>query len=336
MLRTCLVLGFLAIIAWTPVSAAAPSNDACAGAAAIPGAGPFPYLTAVYDVADATSAGDPSSPTCQTNVSHGIWFRFAPGVSTEYSFSLCADAPTGTTLEDTVLAVYASADGTCAGALSPLAGGCDDDGCPLNSLQSVVTDLRLEAGRVYFVMVYEYGTAAPPNGKSAVQLRVAQAPPPPPPPANDTCAGAETIPGAGPFPALSTVTADVTGAGSSGDAPAPTCQPNGTRSVWYRFTPAAAGGCEISTCSDVTGTTLDDSIVSVYRSSDGTCAGAMSQVAGGCDDNTCVSAANQAEIPALSLDAGTTYYIVVQKFGASRPPIGRTAVQVRIAPTGPP
>src|SRR5262245_42877612 len=250
MLRTCLVLGFLAIIAWTPVSAAAPSNDACAGAAAIPGAGPFPYLTAVYDVADATSAGDPSSPTCQTNVSHGIWFRFAPGVSTEYSFSLCADAPTGTTLEDTVLAVYASADGTCAGALSPLAGGCDDDGCPLNSLQSVVTDLRLEAGRVYFILAYEYGSIAPSAGKSSVQLRVTQAPPPPPPPPNDTCAGAEEIPRAGPFPAWSSVTADVTGAGSAGDPIAPPCHPTGTATGGHASTPAARAGYQPASVSD--------------------------------------------------------------------------------------
>src|SRR5262245_50519856 len=120
--RTLLMLGALATIAWSAASAAPPPNDACAGAAAIPDGGPFPYLSAVYDVAEATTGGDPAAPACQTSVSRGVWFRFAPAVTTEYSFSLCADAPTGTTLEDTVLAVYASSDGTCAGTFFMLAG----------------------------------------------------------------------------------------------------------------------------------------------------------------------------------------------------------------------
>src|SRR5262245_25884352 len=197
MTRTRLIVGVLALLAWSAARAAAPPNDICAGAAAIPAGGTFPWLSAVYDVSEATSAGDPTAPACQTSVSRGLWFRFAPATGTEYSFSLCADAPTGTTLEDTVLAVYASSDGTCGGPLALVAGGCDDDGCPLSSLQSVVTDLTLEAGHVYYVLAYAYGTSAPAAGKSAVQLRVTQAPPPPPPPPDDTCAGAEPIPGAG-------------------------------------------------------------------------------------------------------------------------------------------
>src|SRR5262249_53290061 len=39
-----------------------PTNDQCAGAAVIPGTGPFPYTTAAYDITDATTAGDPAAP----------------------------------------------------------------------------------------------------------------------------------------------------------------------------------------------------------------------------------------------------------------------------------
>src|SRR4051812_20484324 len=44
------------------VNAAPPSNDQCFSSEIIPSAGPFPYLTAVSDVKDATTAGDPPVP----------------------------------------------------------------------------------------------------------------------------------------------------------------------------------------------------------------------------------------------------------------------------------
>src|SRR5262245_66569538 len=102
------MLGALGTVAGGAASAGRRPNDACAGAAAIPDAGPFPYLSAVYDVAEATTGGDPATPACQTSVSRGVWFRFAPAVTTDYYFSLGAYAPTGTTLAATLLPVSAS------------------------------------------------------------------------------------------------------------------------------------------------------------------------------------------------------------------------------------
>src|SRR5438445_434353 len=70
-------------------------------------------------------------------------------------------------------------------------------------------------------------------------------------PPNDTCAGAEVIPSAGPFPYLSGVTADVSGATIAGDPPSPACVSGSiSRSVWYQFTPSATKLYTISTGSD--------------------------------------------------------------------------------------
>ncbi len=206
------------LLAQTP-----PTNDACAGAAVIPPSGPFPYLTGTYNIGAAGTAGDPPAPACQTDVSRSIWLRFTPAVSTGYSFSLCPEAGTATTVEDTVLAIYTSAGGACGGPYSPLPGACDDDSCDLAGLQSVLAEVPLEAGTTYFVVAWQY-SATPP----------------------------------------------------------PTCQPNGTHSVWYRFTPATSSGYEISTCASApTGTTVNDTVVSVYTSSNGGCSGSFTQVAGG-------------------------------------------------------
>ena len=81
---------------------APPTNDLCSGAEVIPGAGPFPYLTAVTsDITDATATGDPPLPSCQTNVSRSIWYTFTPATNGDYTISSCADGPTATTVDDT-------------------------------------------------------------------------------------------------------------------------------------------------------------------------------------------------------------------------------------------
>src|SRR5262245_2562293 len=69
-------------------------NDTCTGAETIPSSGPFPYLTSIADFTTATSAGDPV-PTCQTQVSGGVWFSFTPSVSANYTFSTCQSVAPG-------------------------------------------------------------------------------------------------------------------------------------------------------------------------------------------------------------------------------------------------
>jgi uncharacterized repeat protein (TIGR01451 family) len=175
------------------IPAGPPANDLCGGAESIPGAGPFPYLTAITpDVTQATTTGDPGLPSCQTSVSRSIWYNFTPAATGNFTISSCANAPTGTTLDDSVITVYTSAGG-CAGPFTeiPTAGtsdGCDDDTCVTEALQAVLsTDLT--GGTTYWIVVRKFSTTAPTAGNTAVQLRVSQNFLP----ANDTCAGAPAL-----------------------------------------------------------------------------------------------------------------------------------------------
>jgi len=309
-------------------SMAAPPNDTCAGAEIVPGAGPFPYLSGTYDITDATIAGDPPVPSCQANVSRSVWFRFAPTESGLYSFSLCGDAPTTTTVADTVLAAY-SASGSCAG-FSEIGGGCDDDSCSVGDLQSTISSLQLTAGTTVYIVAWQFGNTPPPAGSSAVQLQVTREPLPPDAPANDQCAGAQSIPGAGPFPYLTTTVADIRGATSAGDPAAPSCQPLVSRSIWYAFTPSTTASYTFSLCADApTGTTVDDTVMAVY-SSNGACSG-LQELAGGCnDDFGCAVEPGQSALSGVTLTSGATYYIVVWKFDTPPPAAGNTAIQIRV------
>ena len=171
----------------------APSNDLCAGAEVIPAAGPFPYLTAVTaDITDATTTGDPAIASCTFQggpVSRSIWYTFTPSSTAAYTITSCADAPTATTVDDTVIGIYTSAGG-CAGPFTeiPTGGGsdgCDDDTCITESLQSVLST-NLTAGTQYYIVVWKFDTPAPTAGNTAVQLRIVQNVSP----ANETCGGA--------------------------------------------------------------------------------------------------------------------------------------------------
>ena len=173
---------------------AAPPNDLCSGGEVIPPAGPFPYLTAVTaDITDATTAGDPPFPSCQTNVSRSIWYLFTPSVTATYTISTCALDGTATTVDDTVMAIYTSSNGTCGGALNEIpktdnTDGCGDDECIDEALQAVIRT-QLTAGTPYFIGVWEFDPTAPTAGNTAVQLKIFQNLPP----ANDTCAGAVAL-----------------------------------------------------------------------------------------------------------------------------------------------
>lgn len=170
-----------------------PSNDTCAGAEVIPASGPFPYLTSVTaDITDATTAGDPPTPSCQANVSRSIWYSFTPTATGLYSVAACADGPTETTVTDTVVAIYTSTGG-CAGPftempITSLTRGCDDDSCASLGLQSLLTT-QLQGGTTYFIVVWKGGTSAPLAGSTAVQLRVSLADLG----VNDTCSSATTL-----------------------------------------------------------------------------------------------------------------------------------------------
>lgn len=317
-------------IAGTPGPAVAPTNDLCGAAAVVPAAGPFPFTSAAYDITDATITGDPPSNGCQPDVSRSVWFKFTPAATSYYSFSLCADAPSLTTVPDTVLALY-TGNGNC-GNLSLVAGGCDDDSCSSGDLQSIVTGHQLTAGQNYYVVAWQFGAAPPAAGEATVQLVVTRDNPPPAAPANDQCPGAELIPPAGPFPYQTSLLPDISSATLNGDPAPPTCQPNVSRSVWYSFTPASTGAYSFSLCADApTGTTVDDTVLAIYSSA-GVCTG-LSEMPGGCADDTCTLALGQSSITGATLTAGSTYYVVAWKFDLAAPLPGHTAVQMRVTQT---
>jgi hypothetical protein len=154
-------------------------------------------------------------------------------------------------------------------------------------------------------------------------------------PANDFCTGAEAIPPAGPFPWLSTVAEDVTGATTSDDPGIPTCQADVSRSLWWTLTPDRSGSYTFSLCaSDGTATTVDDAVLAVWTSSGG-CLGPFTQETAACDDDSCPIESFQPTVT-LSMSAGTPYFIVAWLYGAPPPTAGNTAVQLRATRVVPP
>ncbi len=149
-------------------------------------------------------------------------------------------------------------------------------------------------------------------------------------PSNDSCEGAEIIPPSGPFPYLTAVTADVTDATPTGDPTStPSCQPDVSRSIWYRFTPAVTALYTISTCEDApTATTVTDDVIDIYTAD--SCSGPFTEVSGGCDDDGCGTLDLQAVASRVQLSAGTTYFIVVYQYSAIAPSPGQTAVQLQV------
>jgi hypothetical protein len=156
-------------------------------------------------------------------------------------------------------------------------------------------------------------------------------------PSNDLCGGAVIIPAAGPFPYLTAVTADITDATTTADPPIPSCQNNLSRSIWYRFTPAATATYDFTTCvADGTASTVDDTVMAIYTSSTSDCGGVFTQIPPACDDDSCMSEALQAVIRNIQLTGGTTYFIVVWQFDTPAPTAGNTAVQIKVIRNLPP
>ena len=293
-----------------------PSNDLCAGAEVIPPAGPFPYLTSTTaDITDATTTGDPNVPTCAFlggPVSRSIWYSFMPSVSGSHTFSVCADAPTATTVNDTVLAVYTSTGG-CAGPFTQIA--CDDDTCATQSLQSVVA-ATLTSGTTYYIVVWLYDTPAPSPGNTAVQLRVTA---PAPVPANDLCAGA--------IPLTLNTAVQGTLAGAANDytisTPSATCFPGigqtttntaPGRDVVYSFTPGVSGNYSFRLFSRENW--ISSAVMFLVPGPSCPPAGAIACSAtmiGANRQTSSTAFSNVEEIYSAALVAGTTYYIFVDE-----------------------
>ncbi len=149
-------------------------------------------------------------------------------------------------------------------------------------------------------------------------------------PANDKCPGAEVIPPAGPFPYQSSLVTNLNEATTTGE-PLPSCVTSASRGLWYSFTPQVTADYRISTCSPPTKTTVYDTVLGVFHSSNGTCSGTLIEEVNGCGDDECTK---QSAVT-VSLNAGTTYYIIASKWGGGVPAADERAMQIEItkAPT---
>ncbi|MFZ4575251.1 MAG: proprotein convertase P-domain-containing protein, partial [Phycisphaerales bacterium] len=140
----------------------AAANDLCDNAELIPNSS-FPVVTgAAFISGNAAAIEQPMS--CSTggvnNAGYSVWYKFVAPANAGYRFSTSQNLATGNNVVDTVIAVYASADGTCA-TLSDTA--CDDDGgvgANGNELQSDLTT-ELVAGTTYYIQVSKWALVAP-------------------------------------------------------------------------------------------------------------------------------------------------------------------------------
>jgi len=186
---------------------------------------------------------------------------------------------------------------------------------------------NLETGEVQRDAVPLKDLVKPINGDTAPSMPFAAA--------NDLCSGAQVIPGAGPFPYLTT-TVSLAGNTDAGDPPPPTCIAAGNAAqgaVWYAFTPTQTNTYFFNDCNvQAPGTTHNDTVIAVYSSSDNTCAGTLGQV--GCsDDAFACPGLNFLSNASAFLTAGQTYFVVVWNWEA---PPATADVQIQVTKSAAP
>ncbi len=122
-------------------------------------------------------------------------------------------------------------------------------------------------------------------------------------PVNDLPCGAINI------PINSTISGNNTCSGGAGEPAVPTCWWNGTlNTVWFSVVCPASGALSIQTAAG----SMTDTQIQLWS---GTC-GALSPVAGGCNDNatTCSGFVTYSQVALTGLTPGATYYISVDGY----------------------
>jgi hypothetical protein len=250
-----------------------PANDDCGSASAISGVGPF-----AFDTTGATTSTQQSG-TCGTS-GQDLWYDWTAGASGTATLSLCGSS------FDSLIAVY---DG--AGCPSGGSAWCNDDYC---SVQSQL-DFPCVAGNHYMLQIGGYGGN---SGSGAFTVNVTTSGP-----ANDDCASAIAISGAGPY------AFDTTGATTSTQQSG-TCPTTG-QDIWYDWTAGATGTATLSLCG-----TGFDTVAAVY---DG--AGCPAAGTSWCnDDSNCsgsFTAQSNVDFPCTS---GNHYMLQIGGFGSNAGP----------------
>jgi hypothetical protein len=261
------------------------SCDACGGGATfdeICGAEEFVVGTTITtDNTGATPDGVQAACWFDAEVESDIWFFFTAPASGSVDIETY---DTGGS-DDTQLAVFGSDDGTCSGTLTEV--GCNDD-ISGSDYMSFLTVTGMTPGNTYFIQVDGWQGTQGVFDMSVTALT------------NDALCDA--------FPATvdgGVFTADNTGATADGEQGSCLFDAAVENDIWYFFTAPASGVVEIETF-DTGGS--DDTQIVVYSSSDGTCAGTLTEV--GCNDD--ISGTDYMSFALVEgLTAGDTYFIQV-------------------------
>ena len=307
---------------------AAPANDDCTGAIAIPD-GPYPVVSAVTNVLEATPDGiDEGILSCAVS-DHSVWYSFTPSVTAGYVFSTCqGNGATGSTVYDTVLGIFQSTGGACPQAASL---GCNDTGSGCTSSgggapywdQSTLSAV-LVAGQTYFIVASHWaddtGGVTGPFTNIAVKVDLNPAP------LNDTCAGAI------PLTLNQAVVGTTAAAANDYNSPSnATCFPgvgqtpstSGGRDVVYSFTAPSAGSYSFRAYGQVYPTDIDTTQnYDIYVATNCPVSGTVSCIGGG---NRMVSAPSTAiqnrgeEAFCVPLASGQQVFAYVDHATASNP-----------------
>lgn len=261
-----------------------PTNETCGSAIPI-NAVPFQHASNTigagkeYGLAPGVCAGISASYTGAG--ASDLVYAFTPTQSGIYEVTL------STAGFDAMLCVSTS----CASTITSCVAGSESTG----TFGDEEAILNATAGTTYYIFVDGY-SATPSlanGGKYALSVK-----PPPPPPSNDTCATA-TVVSSLPYSATGST---VTAGSDYGFAPG-TCQPansmlgNGSNDVVYSFTPAVSGSYSfylggfdtllyvVTDCANISATT---------------CVAGIDNCSGICSESL-----------TLTLNAGTTYYVIV-------------------------
>jgi len=295
---------------------APPANDDCTGAIVIP-SGSLPYVTAPVDITDATPQDvDEGNFTCAT-VDRTVWYSFTPTSSGQYVFSSCGVTATGSTVYDTVIALFDSTGGVCPEGASL---ACNDSAaCAADLPAAPYVDQGtlaavLTAGETYFVVVghwsQDLGGVVPGSENVAISVELSPAP------ENDTCASPTPL-------TLGQITHGTTASATNDYRSGAACftgvgqiasSSNGL-DVVFSFTPPDAGKYSFRYVQDDSSSPLRSQSPVLYLADN--CPAPNNTVAvGGClaaanrmNDQLTGNGNRSEEINCVDLAAGTPYYL---------------------------
>ncbi len=300
----CLVAG----LASQDVRAQLGGTDACAGAEAISGSGPFLFDNTLASIDGlATTACDFFG---QTQLDHDVWFCWTAPIDPcpgGFIVDTC-----GQTSVDTKIAVYDGC-GTCP-PVTPVS--CSDDDCGSQFRQTRVL-FDATPGQSYAVRVGTFPGVGGGTGNFTVTCAT--------PPATDACSSAESINSEGAFP-FDTIGATLDGplhADCAGGR-----NPRTDHDVWFCWTAPCTGMVFAETCD----LTVVDTKVSVYNGC-GCPATEAALITCNDDDNACGVDSLQSRVGFQAIE-GRNYLLRVGTFAGAKGGVGDLDIRCG-APTCP-